>query len=92
MAENTKVDKVNLAESKRESPLGGKKVEKAPKKLSFLEAIKAKDFDTVKEIATKAAKEHFEESTKNMSADMKDLKAHPLTKKLMDKVDEIKKK
>ena len=65
---------------------------KAPKKLSFIEAIKAKDFDTVKEMATKAAKEHFEESTKNMSADMKDLKAHPLAKKLMAKVDEIKKK
>ncbi len=64
----------------------------APKKLSFLEALKAKDFDTVKDIATKAAKEHFEESTKNLSEDMKNLKDHPMTKKLIDKVDEIKKK
>ena len=79
MAENTKVEEK-------------KTTKQAPKKLSFLEAIKAKDFDSVKEIATKAAKEHFEESTKNMSADMEDLKAHPLTKKLMAKVDEIKKK
>ena len=68
------------------------KKKEAPKKLSFLEALKAKDFDTVKDIATKAAKEHFEESTKNLSEDMKNLKTHPMTKKLMDKVDEIKKK
>ena len=68
------------------------KKKEASKKLSFLEALKAKDFDTVKDIATKAAKEHFEESTKNLWEDMKNLKAHPMTKKLMDKVDEIKKK
>jgi len=68
------------------------KKDPAPKKLSFIEALKAKDFDSVKDMATKAAKEHFEESTKNLGEDMKNLKAHPLTKKLMDKVEEIKKK
>jgi len=62
------------------------------KEVNFLEALKSKDFDSVKDIATKAAKEHFEESTKNLSEDMKNLKTHPWTKKLMDKVEEIKNK
>lgn len=62
------------------------------KEKSFVEAIKAKDFDSIKDIASKAAKEHFEESTKNLSEDMKNLKAHPWTKKLMKKVEEIKNK
>ena len=76
---------------KKEKKITEAKKKVAPKKLSFIEALKAKDFDSVKDIATKAAKEHFEESTKNLGEDMKNLKKHPLTKKLLDKVDEIKK-
>jgi len=79
-----------MEESTKSEPANTKK--ESSKKLSFIDAIKAKDFESVKDIATKAAKEHFEESTKNLSEDMKNLKAHPLTKKLMQKVDEIKKK
>lgn len=63
----------------------------AEKKPSLIEALKAKDVDSVKSIAWKLAKEHMEESMGNFSEDMKNLKAHPLTKKLIDKVKEIKK-
>jgi len=78
-----------MAEKKEVTPTKKTASDKNP---SFIEAIKWKDIDTLKEMAGKVAKENIEYTKDILGDDIEKIGKHPLAKKFMKKFNEIKKK